>query len=70
VFVFTAGEILEDGQIDAVVKEPKTCREVFKKAVDQRLRIKELQTDLIGVQQDSRKFIVFFVNPVLLSSEN
>ena len=43
-------------------------KQLFKKAVDARLRIKQLQTRLVGIeaaQQAKPKIMAFFVNPAL-----
>jgi len=42
---------------------------LYKKAIDLRLRVKELEAERVGFNAEERKYVIFFVSPALLATE-
>ena len=65
-YIFSDKEVFSAEQLEEIAKPScKDCTHLLTKAVDSRLRVKEIENQWIGLQTKQFKFMVFFMNPVL-----
>lgn len=68
--MFQPSDILTKDELIEAQERPVMTNGIYKKAIDLRLRVKELDIERIGVAAEDYKHVVFFVNPVLLQASS
>jgi len=67
VFIYTEKEVLSEEELEELTKPRSDPKVIFKKAVDIRLRIKQLSNpSYLNDLKSEGKVMAFFINPALL----
>jgi hypothetical protein len=69
VFIYSESDILSDSQMSEMKDKRADHSLIFKRAIDARLVIKELESNWIGLKTKEVKFMVYFVNPALFEDQ-
>jgi len=64
--MFQQSDILTADEVVEIDQRPSQTNNIYKQAIDLRLRVKELDLQRVGVAAENYKYVAFFVNPVLL----